>query len=59
MILLGYKFKCSDIGLQCDFEANGETVADVIKQATTHAMQAHRAEALALASKIRSAVTKT
>jgi len=56
---LGYKFKCSDIGLQCDFEANGETVADVIKQATTHAMQAHRAEALALASKIRSAVTKT
>jgi predicted small metal-binding protein len=56
---LDYKFKCSDIGLQCDFEANGETVAEVIKQATAHAMQAHRTEAIALASKIRAAVTKT
>jgi predicted small metal-binding protein len=56
---LGYKFKCSDIGLQCDFEANGETAADVIKQATAHAMQAHKAEAMTLIAKVRAAVKTT
>jgi predicted small metal-binding protein len=56
---LGYKFKCADIGLQCPFETSADSTAEVIKQATTHAMQAHRAEAMTLASKIKDAVKKT
>jgi predicted small metal-binding protein len=56
---LGYKFKCSDVGLNCSFETTAESTGDVIKQATTHAMQAHRAEAMTLASKIKDAVKKT
>ncbi len=56
---MGYKFKCSDIGLNCPFETTAETTADVVKQATTHAMRAHRAEAMSLASKIKDAVKKT
>ena len=55
---MGYKFKCADVGLQCNFEANAETPGELIKQATTHAMQAHTAEAMALASKIKSAIKK-
>jgi len=55
---LGFTFKCKDVGLQCDFEANAENAGDLIKQATTHAMQAHRAEAMALAAKIKSAIKK-
>jgi predicted small metal-binding protein len=56
---LAYKFKCADIGLQCPFETSADSTAEVIKQATTHAMQAHRAEAMTLASKIKDAVKKT
>ena len=56
---MGYKFKCSDVGLQCPFETSAETTGEVIKQATTHAMQAHRVEAMTLASKIKDAVKKT
>jgi predicted small metal-binding protein len=56
---LGYTFKCRDVGLNCDFQATAESTGDLVKQATTHAMQAHRAEAMALASKIKDAVKKT
>ena len=56
---MGYKFKCADIGLQCPFETTADSTSEVIKQATTHAMQAHRAEAMTLASKIKDAVKKT
>ncbi len=53
---MGYKFKCADVGLKCDFETTAESTAEVIKQATAHAMQAHRAEALTLASKVKSEI---
>jgi predicted small metal-binding protein len=56
---LGYKFKCSDIGLQCPFEASADTAEALVKQVTTHGMQAHRAEALTLASKVQAAIKKT
>ncbi len=55
---MGYKFKCSDLGLNCNFEADGETAEAVLKQATGHAMQAHRAEAMMLATKVREAIKK-
>jgi predicted small metal-binding protein len=58
-VSLGYKFKCSDLGLNCNFEADGETAEAVLKQATGHAMQAHRAEAMMLATKVRDAIKKT
>jgi predicted small metal-binding protein len=53
---LGYTFKCRDLGLNCDYQATADNSADVVKQATSHAMQAHRAEAMTLASKIKDAV---
>ena len=56
---LGYKFKCSDLGLNCNFEADGETADAVLKQATSHMMQAHRTEARTFATKVREAIKKT
>ncbi|MGA2783257.1 MAG: DUF1059 domain-containing protein [Candidatus Bathyarchaeia archaeon] len=56
---MGYKFKCADIGLQCDYEANADTAEALIKQVTAHGMQAHRAEAMSLASKVQAAIKKT
>jgi predicted small metal-binding protein len=56
---LGYTFKCRDLGLQCDYQATADNAADLAKQATSHAMQAHKAEAMTLASKIRDAIKKT
>ena len=56
---LGHTFKCSSLGLNCNFEANGDTVEAVAKQASAHAMQAHRAEAMTLAAKVRDAIKKT
>jgi len=34
-------FKCRDTGLECSFEATGETVDDVMKKATAHAKSTH------------------
>jgi predicted small metal-binding protein len=56
---LGYTFKCKDLGLQCDYQASADTPAELVKQATAHAMQAHKAEAMNLASKISGAMKKT
>jgi predicted small metal-binding protein len=56
---LGYTFKCRDIGLQCDYQANADTTEALVKQVTTHGMQAHRAEAMTLASKVQAAIKKT
>jgi predicted small metal-binding protein len=56
---LGYTFKCKDLGLQYDYQANAGTPAELVKQATAHAMQAHKAETMNLASKIEDAMKKT
>jgi predicted small metal-binding protein len=56
---LGYAFKCSSLGLNCNFEATGNTAEEVVKKASVHAMEAHRAEAMSLASKVRDAIKKT
>ncbi len=34
-------FHCRDAGLNCDWVARGQTDEDVMKQAGTHAQQAH------------------
>jgi len=56
---LGYTFKCKDLGLQCDYQATADSAVEVAKQASAHAMQAHKAEAMTIASKIKDAVKKT
>jgi predicted small metal-binding protein len=32
---------CRDVGVDCDFQANGETEEDVMKQCAAHAKSAH------------------
>jgi predicted small metal-binding protein len=39
-------------------EATGNTSEEVVKKASVHAMEAHRAEAMRLASKVRDAIKK-
>jgi predicted small metal-binding protein len=33
--------KCRDVGVDCDFEARGNTVQEVLKQCAEHARSAH------------------
>jgi predicted small metal-binding protein len=33
--------RCRDVGVDCDFEARGETVDDVLKQCAQHAHDDH------------------
>ncbi len=33
--------RCSDVGVDCDFEARGATVEEVIEKARTHAREGH------------------
>jgi predicted small metal-binding protein len=33
--------RCRDVGVDCDFEAHGETVEDVLSQCGQHAATAH------------------
>ena len=33
--------RCRDVGVDCDFEARGETVEDVLNQCGEHARTAH------------------
>lgn len=32
---------CRDVGVDCDFQATGETVEDIMQQAAAHAKSAH------------------
>jgi predicted small metal-binding protein len=32
---------CRDVGVDCDFQATGETVEDIMQQAAAHAASAH------------------
>ena len=32
---------CRDVGVDCDFQATGETVEDILAQAAAHAKSAH------------------
>ena len=33
--------RCRDVGVDCDFEARGTTVEEVIEKARTHAREGH------------------
>jgi len=32
---------CRDVGMDCDFEARGETTEEIMQQAAQHAKEAH------------------
>ena len=38
------KICCRDVGVDCDFQATGDTVEDVMAQAAAHAKEAHGLE---------------
>jgi predicted small metal-binding protein len=49
---------CRDIGMNCDFEARGNTEEEVLQQASDHARTAHQIPEMPpeLAAKVRAAI---
>lgn len=49
---------CRSVGVDCDFEARGETVEDVMRQCAEHARTAHGMKEISpeLAAKVRAAI---
>jgi predicted small metal-binding protein len=38
---MAYSFACQDIGVTCPFVAKGETIDEVVAEASKHAKEAH------------------
>ena len=49
---------CRDVGVDCDFQAKGETVDEVMQQCAAHAKSAHGFDEIPpeLAAKVQSAI---
>ena len=49
---------CRDVGVDCDFQATGETIDDVMAQCAAHARNAHGIDQIPpeLAEKVQSAI---
>ncbi|HET7872274.1 MAG TPA: DUF1059 domain-containing protein [Terriglobales bacterium] len=49
---------CRDVGMDCDFEARGETDQEVLRQCAEHARSAHGMEKISpeLAAKVKAAM---
>ena len=49
---------CRDVGVDCDFEARGETEQEVLQKCAEHAKNAHGMEGIPpeLATKVRGAI---
>ena len=39
---MGKVLKCRDVGVNCDFEAHGQTEAEILQQAAEHAKGCHQ-----------------
>jgi predicted small metal-binding protein len=52
------QLRCRDVGLNCDFEARGDTVEEVLQQASEHARSVHQITDMPpeLAAKVQAAV---
>lgn len=52
------QIRCRDIGMNCDFEAQGSSDDEVVQKAAAHARAAHRMNDLSpeLAAKVRAAI---
>jgi predicted small metal-binding protein len=50
--------KCRDVGVDCDFEAHGETEREVLKKCVEHARKEHGMEQITteLAAKVKAAI---
>jgi predicted small metal-binding protein len=50
--------RCREVGVDCDFEARGETEQEVLQKCAEHAKSAHQMDEIPpeLASKVRSAI---
>ena len=50
--------KCRDVGMNCDFEARGESEQEILQKAAEHAKSAHGIEQIPpeLATKVRSVI---
>ncbi len=50
--------RCRDVGVDCDFEARGETVEDVLRACSEHAKAEHGMNQIPpeLAAKVRAAI---
>lgn len=52
------QLRCRDVGMDCDFEARGNTEEEVLKQAAAHARSTHEITEMPpeLAAKVRAAI---
>jgi predicted small metal-binding protein len=52
------QLRCRDIGMNCDFEARGNTEEEVLQQASVHARNAHQITEMPpeLAAKVKAAI---
>jgi len=52
------QLRCRDVGLDCDFEARGNTEEEVLQQAAAHARKAHQLTEMPpeLAAKVKAAI---
>ncbi|GGM78923.1 hypothetical protein GCM10007108_16400 [Thermogymnomonas acidicola] len=59
--MASYKFKCRDIGMDCDFKASGKTVDELMPKIAEHAKNAHHIEQIDdnLKQKVQSAIKKS
>jgi predicted small metal-binding protein len=55
---MGKRLRCRDLGMNCDFEARGNTDEEVLQQAAAHARTAHQITDLPpeLAAKVKAAI---
>lgn len=58
---MGYKLSCADVGANCDFEATGETMEELMKKVTEHAKQVHNMSSIPpeLMAKAQAAIKRT
>jgi predicted small metal-binding protein len=52
------QLRCRDLGMNCDFEARGNTEEEVLQQASAHARAVHQIAGMSpdLADKVRGAI---
>jgi predicted small metal-binding protein len=53
------QLRCRDVGLDCDWQARGNSEEEVLQQASEHARSAHQITEMPpeLAAKVRAAIT--
>ena len=55
------QLRCRDVGMNCDFEARGNTEEEVLQKAAAHARTVHQIKELPpdLAAKVKAAIRTT